>query len=51
MPRYTSDLHGSNSMSERAAAMGSEVFRKKVEITEGRVVEDFGIREGKISFK
>jgi len=39
MPRYASDLHGSNSVSELVAAMGSEVFTKKVGNTERRVVE------------
>lgn len=34
MPRYASDLRGSNSISEQAAAMGREVFQKKVENTE-----------------
>lgn len=48
MPRYTPNPHVSNSISEQAAAMGS---RKKVENTEGRVVEDFSIREGNGYFK
>lgn len=47
----TSNLHGSNSISEQAAATRSEVCRKKVEHTEGRVVEDYSIRDSKISFK
>lgn len=36
-------------MSEQAAAMGSQVFRKKVEYIEGRMVDDFSMRGGKIS--
>lgn len=46
----TSNLYGSNSIPEQAAATG-EVCRKKAEHTEGRVVEDYSIRDSKISFK